>query len=88
MKRALMSAVFGGLLVLGIPQVASASIHVATPAHEEPAKDAGAKAGADQGSAPEAQPAPEDGDHGQKQDPPGEGRSHYDRKAHDDHNTF
>ena len=90
MKRALISAVFGGLLVFGIPQVASASIHSATPADAAPAKDAGPKAGSDEGSNPQAQ-APADGDHGSaghKQDPPGEGRSHYDRKAHDDHNTF
>ena len=77
MKRALMATVFGGLLIFAIPQAASGrpgSAHRLTTA-EATAGEPGPGCATAAGA-------------DAKQDPPGEGKSHYDRRAHDDHNTF
>ena len=75
MKRALTAIAFGGVLMLFVPQAASAgtrsAFHVGGyhSTADDKAPDAGDKAAGDS-AAP-------------KQDPPGEGRSHYDRLHHD-----
>jgi hypothetical protein len=77
-KRALMATVFGGLLIFAIPQAASGrtgSAHRVTAAE--------ATAGE---TSPGCATAPAGAD--AKHDPPGEGKSHYDRQSHDDNNAF
>ncbi|HYT38336.1 MAG TPA: hypothetical protein VEN99_02430 [Acidimicrobiia bacterium] len=75
MKRALAAAFFGGVLILSIPQLASATPRAAQHVgayHDEK--------GSDSATAPkDAEP---------KKDAPGEGRSHFDRQAHDNNNSF
>ena len=77
MKRALAATFVGGLLIFSIPQAASAGTGNAhrLVAHET--------APGENGSDTATKPA---GD--SRQDPPGEGRSHFDRQHHDDNNTF
>jgi hypothetical protein len=73
MKRALTATVFGGLLIFFVPQAASGGTG---SAHRVGAYES-TSGGSDSGCA--TKPA---GD--TKQDPPGEGKSHYDREHHDD----
>jgi hypothetical protein len=75
MKRALAAAFFGGVLILGIPQMASA-----TPRSAQHVGAYHDEKGSDSATAPkDAEP---------KKDAPGEGNSHYDRLHHDNGNTF
>lgn len=75
MKRALAATIFGGLLICGIPQAAFA--HDEGAEHPPAAAAPADKSGHDEASKPAE-------DSGQpKQDPPGEGRSHYDKLHHD-----
>jgi hypothetical protein len=77
MKRALAATVFGGLLIFAIPQAASAeSMRAQHEGSEAPAE----------GGHDAAKPAAE-GSGQPKQDAPGEGKSHFDKKHHDD-NVF
>ena len=73
MKRALVATLFGGLLICGIPQAAFA--------HDEGADHPPASA-APAGQPADKQAAPEKSGE-RKQDPPGEGNSHYDKLHHD-----
>ena len=77
MKRALTAALFGGLLIFFVPQAASGGSgnahRVAT--YESTAGESG----------PGCATKPE-GD--TRQDPPGQGHSHYDKEHHDDDTLF
>jgi hypothetical protein len=76
MKRALTAALFGGLVVLFVPQAAPAATTASThPVVTERGDDGGSTG---------AQATPQRGTHDNGQDPPGEGNSHYDKKHHDD----
>jgi hypothetical protein len=75
-KKAVSVALFGGLMIFVVPQAASA-----VAGRGRPVVVQGESAGEahDAGCSTMTQGSPEQS----KQDPPGEGRSHYDREHHD-----
>ena len=79
MKRALAATLFGGLLICGISQAAFADGESA----DHPPASAAPADGHDSAGQPAEKPAAPEGSGERKQDPPGEGNSHYDKLHHD-----